>query len=670
MSKIQILSQETINQIAAGEVVERPMAVVKELVENAMDAGATSVTVEIRDGGKSLIRITDNGSGMTPEDIPLAFTPHATSKIASAQDLMNVHTLGFRGEALASIASVSQMELITKTREQLVGSRYVIEGGQEKSLEEVGCPEGTTILVRNLFYNTPARLKFLKTPPTEAGYISSMLEHMALSHPDVSFRFINQNNTRLHTSGNGNLKDVIYPIYGREITANLVEVSASEISCHLSGFIGKPAVSRGNRTYMNYFINGRYIKSNVVQKAIEDAYQPYVMQHRYPFTVLHIQIDPTKIDVNVHPQKMELRFTDSQGVYQSIYHAVSEALRFREPVTSVSLDEEKKETKTKKTQIREPEIFEKMRQEALERAGKAQAVRNGRSAVKEQTASNDLVREHANYQTAANTDSMPEDRFMKKASAKQVLSHETQAQAASVASPAQETQPSQESNLLQEATSAVPKPAKLQFEQQTMFHQGILSEQGKKECQIIGQVFGTYWILQYEDSMYMVDQHAAHEKVLYERFMKKILQHEVMTQQLQPPIIVSLSMAQEEALSRHGNVLEQLGYVVEPFGGHEYAVTGVPAHLPDVGESELLKEIIDTLAPRQGHETPEILRDRVATMSCKAAVKGGNVLPVDQMKELFLEMMACENPYHCPHGRPTMIKMTRTEIDKKFKRIV
>lgn len=670
MSKIQILSQETINQIAAGEVVERPMAVVKELVENAMDAGATSVTVEIRDGGKSLIRITDNGSGMTPEDIPLAFTPHATSKIATAQDLMNVHTLGFRGEALASIASVSQMELITKTREALVGSRYVIEGGQEKSLEEVGCPEGTTILVRNLFYNTPARLKFLKTPPTEAGYISSVLEHMALSHPDVSFRFINQNNTRLHTSGNGNLKDVIYPIYGREITANLVEVSASEISCHLSGFIGKPAVSRGNRTYMNYFINGRYIKSNVVQKAIEDAYQPYVMQHRYPFTVLHIQIDPTKIDVNVHPQKMELRFTDSQGVYQSIYHAVSEALRFREPVTSVSLDEEKKETKTKKTQIREPEIFEKMRQEALERAGKAQVVRNSRTAAKEQTASNDLVREHANYQTAANTDSMPEDRFMKKGSAKQVLSQEAQAQAANVASPAQETQPSQESNLPQEETSAVPKPAKLQFEQQTMFHQGILSEQGKKECQIIGQVFGTYWILQYEDSMYMVDQHAAHEKVLYERFMKKILQHEVMTQQLQPPIIVSLSMAQEEALSRHGNVLEQLGYVVEPFGGHEYAVTGVPAHLPDVGESELLKEIIDTLAPRQGHETPEILRDRLATMSCKAAVKGGNVLPVDQMKELFLEMMACENPYHCPHGRPTMIKMTRTEIDKKFKRIV
>lgn len=670
MSKIQILSQETINQIAAGEVVERPMAVVKELVENAMDAGATSVTVEIRDGGKSLIRITDNGSGMTPEDIPLAFTPHATSKIATAQDLMNVHTLGFRGEALASIASVSQMELITKTREALVGSRYVIEGGQEKSLEEVGCPEGTTILVRNLFYNTPARLKFLKTPPTEAGYISSVLEHMALSHPDVSFRFINQNNTRLHTSGNGNLKDVIYPIYGREITANLVKVSASEISCHLSGFIGKPAVSRGNRTYMNYFINGRYIKSNVVQKAIEDAYQPYVMQHRYPFTVLHIQIDPTKIDVNVHPQKMELRFTDSQGVYQSIYHAVSEALRFREPVTSVSLDEEKKETKTKKTQIREPEIFEKMRQEALERAGKAQVVRNSRTAAKEQTASNDLVREHANYQTAVNTDSMPEDRFMKKGSAEQILSQEAQAQAANVTSPVQETQPSQESNLPQEETSAVPKPAKLQFEQQTMFHQGILSEQGKKECQIIGQVFGTYWILQYEDSMYMVDQHAAHEKVLYERFMKKILQHEVMTQQLQPPIIVSLSMAQEEALSRHGNVLEQLGYVVEPFGGHEYAVTGVPAHLPDVGESELLKEIIDTLAPRQGHETPEILRDRVATMSCKAAVKGGNVLPMDQMKELFLEMMACENPYHCPHGRPTMIKMTRTEIDKKFKRIV
>ena len=345
MSKIHVLNQDTINKIAAGEVIERPMAVVKELTENAIDADATAVTVEVKDGGKALIRMTDNGVGMNKEDIRLAFTPHATSKIEDAKDLLKVATLGFRGEALASISSVSQLEMVTKTRNELMGSRYEADGGVERTLEDVGCPDGTTILVRNLFYNTPARLKFLKSSPTEAGYINTLIERLALSHPEISFRFINQNQTKLHTSGNGNLKDVIYHIYGRDITANLIEVDAGEVSCQVKGFIGKPVVSRGNRNYMNYFINGRYIKSSTIHKAIEDAYQPYTMQHRYPFTVLHFTVNPELVDINVHPQKMEIRFSDAQGIYQSVYHAVSEALKYKEFIPEVTLQENSSERK-------------------------------------------------------------------------------------------------------------------------------------------------------------------------------------------------------------------------------------------------------------------------------------------------------------------------------------
>ena len=371
MSKIHVLNQDTINKIAAGEVIERPMAVVKELTENAIDADANAITVEVKDGGKALIRMTDNGVGMNEEDVRLAFTPHATSKIDDAEDLLRVSTLGFRGEALASISSVSQLEMVTKTRNELMGCRYEADGGKERTLEAVGCPDGTTILVRNLFFNTPARLKFLKSSPTEAGYINTLIERLALSHPDISFRFINQNQTKLHTSGNGNMKDVIYHIYGKDITSNLLEVDASEVSCQVKGFIGKPIISRGNRNYMNYFINGRYIKSSTIHKAIEDAYQPYTMQHRYPFTVLHFTVAPELVDINVHPQKMEIRFSDAQGIYQSVYHAISEALKHREFIPEVSLASPVPKAVPKKGQntakpVREPEMFEKKRMQSVQ----------------------------------------------------------------------------------------------------------------------------------------------------------------------------------------------------------------------------------------------------------------------------------------------------------------
>ena len=672
MSKIHVLNQDTINKIAAGEVIERPMAVVKELTENAIDADANAITVEVKNGGKALIRMTDNGVGMNEEDVRLAFTPHATSKIDDAEDLLRVSTLGFRGEALASISSVSQLEMVTKTRNELMGCRYEADGGKERTLEAVGCPDGTTILVRNLFFNTPARLKFLKSSPTEAGYINTLIERLALSHPDISFRFINQNQTKLHTSGNGNLKDVIYHIYGKDITSNLLEVDASEVNCQVKGFIGKPIISRGNRNYMNYFINGRYIKSSTIHKAIEDAYQPYTMQHRYPFTVLHFTVAPELVDINVHPQKMEIRFSDAQGIYQSVYHAISEALKHREFIPEVSLASPAFQPVPKKGQatakpVREPEMFEKKRMQSVQIL---EEIKKQDEILKQQG----IMRESAVYGKQDRADASKimddvSDMESTKAAGNAVPNIRQTEEAVSTAPNIGQVEIVE--NIVQntehtkEVKYNVHNPV-----QESFFDKGILSEQAQKEVKIIGQVFDTYWILQYDNAMYMVDQHAAHEKVLYERFMKQFSEKKPMVQLLQPPVVLTLTMQEEQAVKEHMSVFEELGYQIEPFGGREYVVNGVPAHLPQIGNEELLKEVIDAMVDEHSRPTPDILKDKIASMSCKAAVKGNNRLPREQMEELLRELMTLENPYHCPHGRPTMIKMTKTELDKKFKRIV
>ena len=636
MAQIHLLNQDTINKIAAGEVIERPMAVVKELIENAIDARATAVTVEIQEGGKGLIRITDNGSGIASEDIALAFAPHATSKIKDVADLLEIASLGFRGEALSSIAAVSQLEMVTKTKEELMGVRYCMDGGVKKTEESVGCPDGTTFLVRNLFYNTPARLKFLKTAQTEAGYVSGLVERMALSHPDISFRFINQKQTKLSTSGNGNLKDVIYHIYGREIASNLIETMQKEVFCEISGFIGKPVISRGNRSMMNYFINGRYIKSQVIQKAIEEAYAPYSMQHRYPFTVLHITVDSQYIDVNVHPQKMEIRFNNEKEIFQSIYHGISEALKHREFIPEVTF-QTKKEPEKKKIMPIEP--FEQKRQEEYRTDKEAGAAMQHSSFPNRQRQDNIKILEELTKEETE-TDCVAEN--------------------AGYSLP----KPSPEVDF------TMKEPVKNE-KQETLFEEEFLSEKVQKEVKIIGQVFSTYWILQYENTMYLIDQHAAHEKVLFERLMNEIRQKKPMTQLLQPPVILPLSMMQCQAVEENLEIFEKLGYQLEPFGGREYAVSGVPAHLPSVGTRELLIEIIDALTEEQGRtREPELLLDKVASMSCKAAVKGNHNLPAEQIQELLKELMTLENPYHCPHGRPTMIRMTKTELEKRFKRIV
>lgn len=671
MAKIHVLSQDTINQIAAGEVVERPMAVVKELIENAIDAKASAVTVEIADGGKALIRITDNGSGIAADDIELAFLPHATSKIQNVEDLLAVSSLGFRGEALASIAAVSQLEMVTKTRDALMGTRYRIEGGDKKEIENVGCPDGTTFLVRNLFYNTPARLKFLKTSQTEAGYISGLVERMALSHPDIAFRFINQKQNRLSTSGNGNLKDVIYHIYGREVTSNLIEVQSREVFCTLSGYIGKPVISRGNRGMMNYFINGRYIKSPIIHRAIEEAYAPYSMQHRYPFTVLHIQIDAKYIDVNVHPQKMELRFNNEKEVFQSIYHGISEALRHREFIPDVTFHSEKKEEKKKAQPHIEP--FEVKRQAQMNASGHL-TPKDSLKAL--ETLSKDLPDQKGSLEKQAVSQKtlFDEKETKERQKSGEDTSSMVQQQTASenpvtLHIPQEHTKSMVAEKAEYNTSRSVPVTNVVQ---QDLFEEGILSAKAQKEVKIIGQVFSTYWVLQYEDKMYMIDQHAAHEKVLYERFMKELEQKKIMTQYMNPPIILSLSMVQQQAVEENLELLESLGYQIENFGGKEYAVNGVPANLPNVGSKDLLIEIIDSMTTEISGKsrTPQMLKEKIASMSCKAAVKGNNKLPREEVEELLKELMTLENPYHCPHGRPTMISMTKSELEKKFKRIV
>lgn len=632
MKNIQVLDQNTIDKIAAGEVIERPASIVKELIENAMDAGANGVTVEIKEGGVSFIRVTDNGQGIEKSQVPTAFLRHATSKIRQVEDLLNVTSLGFRGEALSSIAAVCQVELITKTPEELTGIRYVIEGGMEKSMEEVGAPQGTTFLVRNLFFNTPARKKFLKTATTEAGYINDLLERMALSHPNVAFKFISNNQTRLHTSGNGNLKDVIYGIYGREIASNLVRVDVVQNEIGIQGFIGKPNISRGNRNYENYFINGRYIKSKIISKAIEDAYHNFMMQHKYPFTVLHFTMDGSLMDVNVHPTKMEIRFANNEAVYHMVYHMIKEGLSKKELIPEVGVDSRKsRDLPDFKKPVSVPEPFEQKR--ILEER-------------KPQPPKTDAVREETAYprqEAWASATTQPEGGKLKPV----------------------ETKPLEPK--VRETKLVEPVMAGHQLE---LFEDQLLSKKNVKEYKILGQLFATYWLVEFKDNLYIIDQHAAHEKVLFERTMKSIANKEFTSQQISPPIILTLSMAEEVLLGEYLEHFRKIGYEIEPFGGREYAIRAVPGNMFGIASRALFMEILDGLGEPSGKDSPDIISEKIASMSCKAAVKGNQQLSYMEMDALIGELLGLDNPYNCPHGRPTIISMSKYELEKKFKRIV
>ena len=657
MAVISILDHQTIDKIAAGEVVERPSSVVKELVENAIDAGAGAVTVEIKDGGTTLIRVTDNGGGIEKGQVQNAFLRHATSKITSADDLTELVSLGFRGEALASIAAVSMVELISKTPQELTGIRYVIEGGIEKEYEEIGAPEGTTVLVRNLFYNTPPRKKFLKQPQTEGSYVADLMEHLAMSNPKVSFKFILNGQTKFYTTGNGDLSEIIYRIYGKDMARELIPFQYRDEGISIDGLLGKPVINRANRNYEIFYVNGRYIKSSLISKAIEEGYREYLMHHKFPFCVLHFSIDTGRIDVNVHPTKMEVRIADGPAFYDTVRNAIHEALHATEMIPEVILTEEKnKKTDSKVIKEAVPEPFESRR---IAQAAAARA--EGTSPIAQIYRKNARQEEGtSDYGRALSANSPSYDRVQDPTNYG-IISHGIAANSSDAA----KTYATTEARTDTKADSII-----VQHEQTELFDNKILSEQARVRFEIIGQLFDTYWLVSYEDKLLIIDQHAAHEKVKYERLIKRFHEHDIASQTVNPPMIVTLSGKERECYLRHADDFEALGFMIEEFGGNDYAIRGIPLDLYGYGEQEFFREILEELADEVVSGTPESIRTRIASMACKAAVKGNMRLTVREAEELIDELLTLDNPYHCPHGRPTIVSMTKYELEKKFKRIV
>lgn len=662
MGKIQVLDPVTVDQIAAGEVIERPASVVKELVENAIDAGASAVVVEIKEGGISYMRIADNGCGISREDVPAAFLRHSTSKIRTVDDLVHIGSLGFRGEALSSIAAVSQVELVTKTADQTFGTRYRIAGGKEEGIEDAGAKDGTTFIIRQLFYNTPARRKFLKTPMTEASHVGDLMTRMALSHPEVSFQFINNGQTKLHTAGNGKLRDVIYHVYGREIASNLLRAEYETSGLKITGFLGKPLISRGNRNFENYYINGRYVKSSIIAKAIEDGYKDFTMQHKYPFVVLHMEIDTENIDVNVHPTKMELRFNRQQEVYNAVYAAVDEGLHREELIPQVEVNVPKAPelppvTISKKEEV--PPVTVSKKEE-----------------VPPVTV---LKKEELPPVTIPKKSELPpkEERdlnyFMEKMK-ERVTAYHNQNSSAEVKDKEKIFKPQIQADRIREAVQYAKKtelPKSEPPKQMNLFEERLLSEQARARHKIIGQVFDTYWLVEFQDQLYIIDQHAAHERVLYERTLKGMKTREFTSQMISPPILLNLGMQEAQLLNEYMDQFTRIGFEIEEFGQDTYAVRAVPDNLFSLAKKDLLIEMLDSLSDELNRTmTAELIDEKVASMSCKAAVKGNMKLSAAEADALIGELLTLDNPYHCPHGRPTIISMTKRDLEKKFKRIV
>lgn len=660
MAKIQLLDQKTIDNIAAGEVIERPASVVKELVENAVDANANAITVEIKDGGMTLIRVTDNGIGIPKDQVKTAFLRHATSKIRSVEDLLSVSSLGFRGEALSSISAVAQVELVTKTAESFSGVSYKIYGGEEEAFDDIGAPDGTTFLVKNLFYNTPARRKFLKSATTEAGYVEQMMVHIALSHPEISFKFIHNNKNKIYTSGNGKVKDIIYHIYGRDVAGALIPVQAQSEDVKVTGFVAKPYVSRGNRNYESYFINGRYIKSSIIYKAIEEGYRTFTMKHRYPFVCLDFKINQELLDVNVHPTKMEIRFRNGREIYELVVDTVREALLQKDLVQDVLRETPKKKEQPKTKEVKKPEPFEvnrrkeetqKMDQTMKDFAKMRQSQTNQQGQGVQHIEKSSIAANSIGHR--AKPEGMKQDRLKSESS-----------QTAKKPTYAGLNYNTQKKEFPQYKTD------ELSSNQMTLREDPVFSVQARPDRKILGQLFKTYWLIEYEDQLFIMDQHAAHEKVNYERLMKNFKEKEIYSQRLEPPMVVTVSMMEAEALGRYKDAFAGLGFTIESFGGNEYCIREVPANLYGIGERDLFMELLDAVIQENGTMDTEVIASKIATMACKMSIKGNQRVSLMEVEHLLDELMKLENPYQCPHGRPTIIKMSKYEIDKKFKRIV
>lgn len=730
MGKINVLDQNTINRIAAGEVIDRPSSIVKELLENAIDAKATNISVEIKNGGLDMIRISDNGIGFDKDDIKVAFLRHTTSKIKTAEDLVSVGSLGFRGEALSSIAAVCQVELLTKQADEIYGYRYAIEGGEEKKFEEVGLPDGTTFVIRNIFFNTPARRKFLKSGSTEGGYITDIVQKIALSNSDISFVLKVNGNTKIHTPGNGNLRDVIYSIYGRDITKNLVEINESNDFLKIHGFIGKPVVTRGNRGYENYYINKRYIKSSIISKAIEEGYKTFIMQHMYPFTNLFIEIDSELIDVNVHPSKMELRFKRGNEIFDFIVDVVRKSLRQNDLIRDGELltEAEKKEAIRKESQIaaREEDKVAPKADGLSESAGTVKSV----DSIKSENPNllrNDIIKPQS-------VNNVAEDKVEYKSKVSDfAISNKSNVTDTNIANNIDNTKLDNNSKIENNKTisldNVVNSPSPKKDEEVTKYQNETKSDYGikksssydelfnkasepfeanrkkededlsnklreefkenvikdavqeslispnvraddKPDFRIVGQVFDTYWIIEYKNSMYIIDQHAAHEKVNYEKYLKQFKENGVDKQYLNPPVVISLNGQAEAVVNEYKDNLDKFGYEIENFGDKEYIIRSVPYNLLNLDYADVLQEFIGKLDSNMGSLTNDTINDRIATMSCKAAIKGNMAISEREANELVSTLLTLDDPFNCPHGRPTMIEISKKDMERKFKRIV
>lgn len=682
MAEIHVLDDNTIDKIAAGEVVERPASVIKELVENAIDAGAKAITVEIKEGGIEFIRVTDDGSGIEKSQIRNAFLRHATSKIQTVTDLLDLHSLGFRGEALSSIAAVSKVEIISKTKSDMTGIRFCIEGGKETAFEEIGAPAGTTFIARNLFFNTPVRRKFLKTAMTEGSYVTDLLEHLAMSKPDISFKYVINGQTKFFTNGDGDLKAIIYRIFGRDIANEMIPFQHVNNNIVIEGFLGKPVLNRANRNFENYFVNQRYIKSKIISKAIEEGYQNFLMQHRYPSCVIYITVPTDEVDVNVHPNKMEVRFSNQNSIHQIISSSISDFLSMQEMIPEAVPGKEKKIVEKAVSFPKVPEPFEKERvhQQLREESSYHCAETEKKTDRVGQFVFNNKVAYHRDEvgKEPLNTEKKEpvNDEFF-------VDNRITKVEENEVSKEVQKEEPSMMSNLQKILGSesgmkpqtnniikvkeqiVIEKPEQLNF-----FDEKILTKEAKDEYRIVGQVFDTYWIVEYKDKMLMIDQHAAHEKVKYEQILKKVENHEVLTQTLTPPIVISVTPKESDIILQYHEYFTELGFEIEDFGMNAFAIRGIPFDLFGYESKELFEEILTEMSDNPVRGVPKVIREKIASMACKAAVKGNNSLTFEEADELIEQLLTLDNPYNCPHGRPTIISMSKYEVEKKFKRIV
>ena len=716
---IKVLDQNTINKIAAGEVIEKPSSVIKELVENSIDSGATAVTVEVKGGGLSFLRVTDNGAGIKKDEVKLAFLRHATSKLVTVEDLLSISSLGFRGEALASIAAVAQVEMITKTADDVTGLRYQIHGGKEISSEEIGAPGGTTIIVRNLFYNTPARKKFMKTDATETSYIYDLMCRICMSHPEISFKFIANGTDKLFTSGNGKLRDIIYHIYGRDITSNLLEINAENDYMKISGYIARPCISRGNRSFEGYYVNHRYIKSAVLTKAIEDAFRTFVMIHKFPFTEINFQVRPDLLDVNVHPTKMELKFANSQDIYSFTYNAIRETLLFKELIPDVAPGKDPRPETFKQRDVgNAPEAFENKRREEIVRAEErtvpqsqpeqlrpaepqsqpeqlrsaetqtspqqlcpiepqtsSQPVRPVIEIIDETSSSNnkgsDVIDNNKTEKPAGNYIYADRNNDLERAIVQnRNVVNESPAYTAPAPARPSVTAATQDSTVSAASDAAYIEEAGKKYVQQDMFQEKFLTKEARAKHRLIGQLFKTYWLIEYDGKFFIMDQHAAHEKVKYEELMENYKNKKIYSQYLMPPAVVTLSAAEIEFLHENMEMFEALGYQIENFGGREFKLNAVPDNLFGLDGRELFIDFIADASSSAKKVTIDTFIHKLSTMACKAAIKGNTEISFKEADALIDQLLKLENPYTCPHGRPTVISMTESEIEKKFKRIV